>query len=83
MVQIAVATSLGLTPVSRARSALVAAARTASPKWVCPSNHQSPTVMIGTTMMASSSGPVTVMLWTRNGPIPKLPISQCEVIGLG
>ena len=62
IVQIAVDTSFGLMPVSRARSALVADARTASPKCVCPSSHQSPSVMIGTTMSASSCGPVTVML---------------------
>ena len=41
--QTPVDTILGLMPVMRARSELVAAARTASPNAVCPSSHHSPT----------------------------------------
>ena len=42
IVQTPVDTSFGLMPVSRARSALVAAARTASPNAVWPSSHHKP-----------------------------------------
>ena len=48
IVQIAVDIILGLMPVRRARSGLVADARTASPKIVCPSSHHSPIVTTGT-----------------------------------
>ena len=62
---------------------MVAVARTASPKRVWPSSHHSPSEMIGTTMIASSCGPVIVMSCAWNGPKPKLVIVHCEVIGLG
>ena len=47
-------TIFGLMPVMRARSEFDAAARTASPNAVCPSSHQSPTVMTGTTISTRS-----------------------------
>ena len=61
IVQTAVDTSFGLMPVMRARSTLVADARTASPNAVCPSSHHSPSVMSGTTMSTSSWLAVTSM----------------------
>ena len=61
----------------------MAVARTPSPKRMWPRSHHRPSVIIGTTITASSCGPVTVMSCTWNGPTPKLLIDHCEVIGLG
>src|SRR5829696_2565521 len=69
MVQIAVDIIFGLMPVRRARSALVADARTESAKRVCPSNHQSAMAMIGTMINTVSCGPVTVTLPTSHSPV--------------
>ena len=52
--QTPVDTSLGLMPVMRARSELVAAARTASPNAVWPSSHHRPSAISGTTIRISS-----------------------------
>ena len=61
IVHTAVDIIFGLTPVRRARSAFVAAARTDSPNAVRPSSHHSPNVMIGTTIRTRSCGPVRVI----------------------
>ena len=69
IVQIAVDISFGLMPVMRARSGFVADARTASPNTVRPSSHHSAIVTIGTTISASSCGPVTVTFVICRPPI--------------
>ena len=57
----AVETSLGLMPVIRARSALLAAARTWSPNLVWLSSHHKPRVTSGTTIRISSWAALTSM----------------------
>src|SRR5439155_6649123 len=52
MAHTAVEIIFGLMPVSRARSGLPTEARTDSPNAVCPSNHHSPRVTMGTTISA-------------------------------
>ena len=79
MLQIAVDTSFGFTPVRRARSAFVADARTYTPKRVCPSSHHSPSATRGTTISTSSCGPWTVTLPTCHSPVIGLGNAVCSV----
>ena len=88
IVQIAVDMSLGLMPVIRARSGFVADARTASPNTVWPRSHHSAIVTIGTTINASSCGPVMTTFVICRWKPPRCrrksdEIVHFELIGVG
>ena len=78
IVQIAVETSFGLIPVSRARSAFDADARTEMPKRVCPSSHHSPSAINGTTISTSSCEPSMVMLLRCHSPVIGVGYAVCR-----